>query len=159
MHVVEVQPTAGGAGATGPAAIYKLTTTAQVSLVVENPDVGEACLAGVVTRTTEATHAVVGTAGGHVANMGRMIEDMEISLRRDLDALYVQRTREIVNSVRKPPAATEGGGLGSGRVGQAVPLPRGGMNAASAEHTQSLFAAIAKQAALRGNRGGDMLEG
>jgi hypothetical protein len=90
-----------------------------------------------------------------------MIEDMEISLRGDLDALYVQRTREIVNSVRKmpPPVATEGGGLGSKREGQAAPFPRVGVNAASVEHTQSLFAAIAKQATLRGNRDGDVLEG
>lgn len=161
MHVVEVQPTARGAGATGPAANYKLTTTVQVSVVVESSDVGEVCLAGVVTRTTQATHAVVGSTGGHVGNMGRMIEDMEISLRGDLDALYVQRTREIVNSVRKmpPPVATEGGGLGSKREGQAAPFPRVGVNAASVEHTQSLFAAIAKQATLRGNRDGDVLEG
>ena len=157
MHVIEAQPTARGAGATGPAATYKLTTTVQVSLFVESPDVGEACLAGVVTGTTEAMHAVVDS---HVANIGRMIEDMEISLRGDLDALYVQRTREIVNSVRKPPTpvASEGGGLGSRREGQAVPPLRVGANAASTEHTQSLFAAIAKQATLRGNRDGDVLE-
>ena len=161
IHVVEVQPTARGAVATGPAATYKLTTTVQVSLFVESPEVGEACLSGVVTRTTTATHTVVGSAGGHVANMGRMIEDMEISLRGDLDALYVQRTREIVKSVRKPPlpVASEGGGLGSRREGQAVPPVRVGAIAASVEHTQSLFAAIAKQATLRGNRDGDVVEG
>ena len=159
IHVVEVQPTARGAGATGPAATYKLTTTVQVSLFVKSPEVGEACLAGVVTRTTETT--AVGSVGGHVANIGRMIEDMEISLRGDLDALYVQRTWEIVNSVRKAPlpVASEGGGLGSRREGQAVPPSRVGAIAASAEHTQSLFAAIAKQATLRDNRDVDVVEG
>jgi hypothetical protein len=33
-------------------------------------------------------------------NIGRMIEDMEIQLRGDLDALYIQKTKEIVHSIR-----------------------------------------------------------
>lgn len=158
MHVVEVQATAPGAGA---AASYKLTTTVQISLFVDHPDVGEACLAGTVTRTTEARHAVVGSAGGHVANMGRMIEDMEISVRGDLDALYMQRTRDIVNSVRRPPPSVPSGGWGldRGRQGQTALPSCVGAKAASAEHTQSLFAAIAKHAALRSNKDGDVLEG
>lgn len=36
----------------------------------------------------------------HLSNIGRMIEDMEIQLRGDLDALYIQKTKEIVCSIR-----------------------------------------------------------
>jgi capping protein beta len=36
----------------------------------------------------------------HMSNIGRLIEDMEISLRSDLDALYIQKTNEVINSIR-----------------------------------------------------------
>lgn len=42
----------------------------------------------------------IGKDGSHLANIGRMIEDMEIQLRSDLDALYIQKTNEIINSIR-----------------------------------------------------------
>lgn len=32
--------------------------------------------------------------------MGRMIEDMEIEMRSNLNELYILKTREIVNSIR-----------------------------------------------------------
>ena len=37
---------------------------------------------------------------GHLQTIGRLIEDMEIQLRGDLDTLYVQKTKEVVNSIR-----------------------------------------------------------
>jgi len=37
---------------------------------------------------------------GHLPVIGRMIEDMEIQLRGDLDVLYIQKTKEVVNSIR-----------------------------------------------------------
>jgi hypothetical protein len=65
----------------------------------------------------EASHALSSGAGAlpagqqHLATMGKMIEGLEIQLRGDLDALYLQRTREIVHAVRK---AGDGGGEGGG---------------------------------------------
>ena len=38
---------------------------------------------------------------GHIATMGGMIEDMEIDIRSNMDALYIQKTREVVNGIRK----------------------------------------------------------
>ena len=34
--------------------------------------------------------------------MGKMIEAMEIDIRNQLDSLYIQKTRDVVNSIRKP---------------------------------------------------------
>jgi len=39
-----------------------------------------------------------------------MIEEMEITLRKQLDDLYIQRTRHIVNSIRKSYKPTEQAG-------------------------------------------------
>ena len=36
----------------------------------------------------------------HLANIGRMIEDMENDMRSNLNQLYILKTREIVNSLR-----------------------------------------------------------
>lgn len=93
--------------------------------------------------------------------MGRMIEDMEIQQRGDLDALYLQRTREVVHAMRR---GGGGGGLDNLRVGEGaaeerrgpkrppvggirlpgMPMPgMVGMGAAvPAGHQQSLFEAI-----------------
>ena len=37
----------------------------------------------------------------HIANIGRMIEDMENDMRSNLNELYILKTREVVNSLRK----------------------------------------------------------
>ena len=37
----------------------------------------------------------------HVVNIGMMIEDMEIDMRSNMDNLYIQKSREIVNSMRR----------------------------------------------------------
>jgi capping protein beta len=36
----------------------------------------------------------------HVANIGRLIEDMETDIRNNLNELYISKTREVVNSIR-----------------------------------------------------------
>ena len=37
----------------------------------------------------------------HLANIGRLIEDMEYDMRSNLNELYVLKTREIVNSLHR----------------------------------------------------------
>jgi capping protein (actin filament) muscle Z-line, beta len=37
----------------------------------------------------------------HVSNMGRMVEDMEIDMRSSMDGLYISKTREVINGMRK----------------------------------------------------------
>lgn len=36
----------------------------------------------------------------HVANMGRMIEDMEIKMRGQIQEVYFGKTKDILNSLR-----------------------------------------------------------
>ena len=37
----------------------------------------------------------------HVTNMGKMIEDMEIEMRSSMDRVYISKTREVINGMRK----------------------------------------------------------
>ena len=41
----------------------------------------------------------------HMANLGRMIEDQETEMRNNINELYIQKTREIVNSLRSASGA------------------------------------------------------
>ena len=57
-------------------------------------------------QQSELTSAV-NESKTHIANIGRMIEDMEIETRGNLYQIYIMKTREIVNSSRPPRAETE----------------------------------------------------
>ena len=105
-------------------ASYKLTTTIMISMDVEKDAVGTASLAGNLTRQ-HSKEAPVSAERTHVMNMGELIEDMENEMRANLDALcvqktrarverpsgtklrpplslrYIQKTREVVNSIRR----------------------------------------------------------
>ena len=41
------------------------------------------------------------TESSHITNIGQMIEDAEIDLRSKMDALYIQKTREILDGIRQ----------------------------------------------------------
>ena len=43
----------------------------------------------------------------HFSNIGRLIEDMETDMRSNLNELYIQKTREVVNSLRTLSKGTE----------------------------------------------------
>ena len=94
IHVVEVAVAGDGR------ATYKLTTTVMLSMDVHKPAVGDSNLSGSLTRMAEKACAV-DEAHPHVANIGSMIEDMETDIRTYLDSLYIQKTREVVSSIRK----------------------------------------------------------
>lgn len=94
IHVVEVTESSDKTSAT-----YKLTTTVMLHMGVERAEVGDTVLAGSLTRQTEATFNVNETKT-HIANIGRMIEDLETDMRSNLNELYILKTREIVNSIR-----------------------------------------------------------
>lgn len=151
FHIIEVLPTSDGKSGT-----YKLSSTCTLSLAVDHPEAGHATVGGTLTRRTEAIHPLQVAGGGHIANLGKMIEDMESQLQGDLDALYIQRTGEIVGHhvrMRKNlNKSGNGGGEGEeqeeeegnekkGKVA-AIASKMGGMNL----HQQSLFAAISKHA-------------
>lgn len=102
IHVVE-------AVENGDKATYKLTTTVMLGMTVDRGDVGDTNLSGSLTRQAENT-TVFNAANPHIANIGQMIEQMEIDMRSNLDGLYVQKTREVMSSIRsvsKGPVQTD----------------------------------------------------
>jgi len=58
-----------------------------------------------LTRQDEKD-APVTDATGHLSNIGRMVEDMEIKLRLTLEQIYFGKTRDIVNDLRSVISAT-----------------------------------------------------
>ena len=105
IHVIEVKPLAGGKAA------YKVVTTIILQMRTSKGNAGDVLLSGSFTR--QAKDKVLEVAGDddHVINMGKIIEEIEISVRGEIEGLYLMKTREIVNNVRKP------AGLGHARGG------------------------------------------
>jgi capping protein beta len=96
IHIVEVQEQAG----TPKKATYKLTTTVMLDMGIDNSELGNTNLAGSLTRQASSTKSVT-DASGHLANMGRLIEDMEIDMRSNINELYILKTREVLSNIRK----------------------------------------------------------
>lgn len=44
--------------------------------------------------------ATVGETNPHIANIGRMVEDMENKIRNTLNEIYFGKTKDIVNGLR-----------------------------------------------------------
>lgn len=44
--------------------------------------------------------ATLSEASPHIANIGRMVEDMENKIRNTLNEIYFGKTKDIVNSLR-----------------------------------------------------------
>mgnify|MGYP006081594689 CR=1 FL=1 len=94
IHIVEVMEETGSKSAT-----YKLTTTIMLNMTVNNADLANTGLSGSLTRQSEVTKEVNAT-NTHCANMGRLIEDMEIEMRGNMNELYMKKTLEVVSSIR-----------------------------------------------------------
>eukprot|EP00937_MAST-01D_sp_MAST-1D-sp2_P003539 g3539.t1 len=95
IHVMEVKEQPGGKRAT-----YKLTTTVMLSMKVDKDTIGDSNLSGSLTRQEERTCEIT-PERTHIVNMGKLIEDLEISMRSSMDGIYIQKTREVVNGIRK----------------------------------------------------------
>ncbi|KAJ1553284.1 hypothetical protein HK405_008392 [Cladochytrium tenue] len=92
IHVVEVQEK-------GRSAHYKLTSTVMLNLTYVRPALGNMKLAGSLTRQAEHDMTVE-DYGAHVANIGRVVEDMEIKMRNNLHEIYFGKTKDIANDLR-----------------------------------------------------------
>ncbi|WRT67296.1 uncharacterized protein IL334_004264 [Kwoniella shivajii] len=104
LHVFECQER-------GRSAKYKLTST--VMLVLEtktlakaegkNQDTsrgkGSVTLSGSMTRQAEVDYPLTNSAG-HIPNIGRMVEDMEIKMRNLLSSVYFGKTKDVINELR-----------------------------------------------------------
>jgi capping protein beta len=104
IHVFEVT-----AGANKSSFTYKLTTTVMVSLgFKEAGKIGDVDLSGSMTKQSERKLPVDDVAGlTHIANLGTMLEEMELSIRNAIEGIYIQKTREVVNGMRSIGQARE----------------------------------------------------
>lgn len=95
----------------GRTAHYKLTSTIMLHLIAapqpppskDQPaptaSPSEITLSGSMTRQTEQD-APLADALSHVANIGRMVEDMEIKMRNLLQEVYFGKTKDVVFDLR-----------------------------------------------------------
>ncbi|KAJ8022060.1 F-actin-capping protein subunit beta [Holothuria leucospilota] len=101
IHVVEVMEKSSG-----KSAHYKLTSTAMLWLQTTKSGSGTMNLGGSLTRQVELD-SNVNEANPHIANIGRMVEDMENKIRNTLNEIYFGKTRDIVNSLRSEKSMTD----------------------------------------------------
>jgi len=92
IHVVEVQEKSRSAH-------YKLTSTSMLWLQTNKVGSGTMNLGGSLTRQVEQD-AAVSEASPHIANIGKMVEEMENKIRNTLNEIYFGKTRDIVNGLR-----------------------------------------------------------
>lgn len=93
IHVVEATQQKSGVFE------YKLTTTVIVSMEVKNDEVGVVDLSGNMTKQ-DAKVIKLTPDHTHVMNIGRMIEDMELRIRNDIEGIYIQKTRTVLSGMR-----------------------------------------------------------
>merc|ERR1712242_667625 len=102
-HVVEVNEKSSGRSAH-----YKLTSTSMLWLQTNREGSGTMNLGGSLTRQVEQD-SPVSEASPHIANIGRMVEDMENKIRNTLNEIYFGKTRDIVNGLRSVQPLAEKG--------------------------------------------------
>ncbi|KAG2459124.1 CAPZB protein, partial [Polypterus senegalus] len=94
IHVVEVQEKSSGR-----TAHYKLTSTVMLWLQTTKTGSGTMNLGGSLTRQMEKDETV-SDSSPHIANIGRLVEDMENKIRSTLNEIYFGKTKDIVNGLR-----------------------------------------------------------
>lgn len=85
---------------------YKLTSTVILHLSAANEALGEMDLSGNLTRQTE-TDLPVENDSSHIANIGKLVEDMEFKMRNLLQDVYFGKTKDIVGELRSIQPLTE----------------------------------------------------
>ncbi|GAM37829.1 hypothetical protein TCE0_033f08078 [Talaromyces pinophilus] len=78
---------------------YKLTSTVILHLSNESDALGEMNLSGNMTRQVEADLPFESDAS-HVANVGRLVEDMELKMRNLLQEVYFGKAKDVVGDLR-----------------------------------------------------------
>lgn len=89
IHVFEVAER-------GRSAQYKLTSTVMLHILTNNKALGSMDLSGNMTRQVEQDLDVK-EKSDHIANLGRLVEDMELKMRNQLQEVYFGKTKDIVN--------------------------------------------------------------
>ncbi|KAI6785907.1 F-actin-capping protein subunit beta-like protein [Emericellopsis cladophorae] len=85
---------------------YKLTSTVILNLS-SSADLGELDLSGNMTRQLEQD-LPVDNDDSHIANVGRLVEDMELKMRNLLQEVYFGKARDVVGDLRSIGSLSEG---------------------------------------------------
>jgi capping protein beta len=83
---------------------YQLTSTVMVSMAVVSEAVGRVDLSGNMTKP-DSREMDLNEANTHIMNIGRMLEENELQIRNNIEGIYIQKTREIMNGIRNPDQA------------------------------------------------------
>lgn len=105
---------------------YKLITSVNIAIVISNKVCGKVCLSGTIAKSSHYTKTVKDYVDDddHVSNIGVLVEDMETGVRRTLESIYCQKSKEIIDKARWNPT------YGGPRIGTAMKLKeavKGGM--------------------------------
>jgi len=95
IHVIEVQERS-----TSTKVHYKLTSTVMLWLQTNKTASGMMNLGGSLMRQKEQDASTSDST--HIANIGRMVEEMENQIRQSLNTIYFDKTKSILNSLRSP---------------------------------------------------------
>jgi capping protein beta len=93
IHVIEVQERS-----TSTKVHYKLTSTVMLWLQTNKSGSGMMNLGGSLMRQKEQDASTSDST--HIANIGRMVEEMENQIRQSLNTIYFDKTKSILNSLR-----------------------------------------------------------
>jgi capping protein beta len=85
---------------------YKLTSTVILSLGTDSESLGRLDLSGNMVRQVEADMAVEDDTS-HVANIGKMVEDMELKMRNLLQEVYFGKAKDVVGDLRSIPPLSQ----------------------------------------------------
>ncbi|KZZ89443.1 F-actin capping protein beta subunit [Moelleriella libera RCEF 2490] len=86
---------------------YKLTSTVILSLATADTTLGNMDLSGNMTRQVEQD-LPVDNDDSHIANVGRLVEDMELKMRNLLQEVYFGKAKDVVGDLRSVGSLSDG---------------------------------------------------
>ncbi|KAK4139730.1 F-actin-capping protein subunit beta [Dichotomopilus funicola] len=86
---------------------YRLTSTVILTLATKGAALGEVDLSGNMTRQVESDLPVENDES-HIANIGRLVEDMELKMRNLLQEVYFGKAKDVVGDLRSLGSLSDG---------------------------------------------------
>ncbi len=82
---------------------YRVISNVFLKMISSAESYGNLEIAGNLTRTREETYNIdpkVKSEDFHIVNIGRLIESNETEIRTEMDSIYINKTKQIVNTGR-----------------------------------------------------------
>jgi len=87
---------------------YKLTTTILISVSPSDSELAKEStrITGSLVRQNDRECKISSQDSSrigsqHIINIGKFIEDVETEMRKEMDSLYIQKTKNVVDMIRK----------------------------------------------------------